>query len=239
VVPVGEGGKGRAGKLQWGTGELGVLPIWGGSERRGELHGDRAHGGINGGGGSVHARGGSVAAFYRQLRRGKGARRAGPHLGVAMGGGAVNHRCSAATEAPAGGAGNARRRGARARRQQRKPGRWRDGGEARRRGRSRRWRGAAGKGGRRRSSRGAGEQGRCQRRKKEERGPKDLTGICRNFRDCAVIRNFPLIQSSKEKVAKMKVVELFKTYNLVLGLKLRNLKYNVLFYHFVLKLNFS
>jgi hypothetical protein len=105
--------------------------------------------------------------------------------------------------------------------------------------RSRRWRGAAGNGGRWHSSRKTEEQRRRQRRKEEERGPRDLTGICRNFRDCAVIRNFPLIQSSKEKVAKMKVVELFKTYNFVLGLKLRNLKYNVLFHHFVLKLNFS
>jgi hypothetical protein len=83
------------------------------------------------------------------------------------------------------------------------------------------------------------EQGRRQRRKKEERDPRDSTGICRNFRDCTVIINFPLIQSSNEKVAKMKVVELFKTYNFVLGLKLRNLKYKVLFHHFALKLNFS
>jgi hypothetical protein len=83
------------------------------------------------------------------------------------------------------------------------------------------------------------EQRRRQRRKKEEGGPRDLTGICKNFRDCTVNRYFPLIQSSNEKMAKMKVVELFKTYNFVLGLKLRNLKYKVLFHHFALKLNFT
>jgi hypothetical protein len=77
--------RGRVGEVRWSTGELRVLSIWGGSERRVELHGDRAHGGINGGGGSVHARGGSVAAFYRQMGREEGHGRAGPHPGVATG----------------------------------------------------------------------------------------------------------------------------------------------------------
>jgi hypothetical protein len=112
-------------------------------------------------------------------------------------------------------------------------------GITRGRGRSRRWRGAAGNGGRWRSSRETEEQRRRQRRTKEEGGPRDLTGICKNFRDCTVNRYFPLIQSSNEKMAKMKVVELFKTYNFILGLKLRNLKYKVLFHHFALKLNFT
>jgi hypothetical protein len=107
------------------------------------------------------------------------------------------------------------------------------------RGRSRRWQGAAGNGERWRSSRETEEQRRRQRRKKEERGPRDLTGICKNFRDCSVNRNSPLIQSSNETMVKMEVVELFKNYNFSLGLKLRNLKYKVLFHHFALKLNFT
>jgi hypothetical protein len=107
------------------------------------------------------------------------------------------------------------------------------------RGRSRRWQGAAGNGGRWRSRRGIEEQRRRQRREEEERGPRGLTGICNNFRDCTVNRYFPLIQSSNEKMVKMKAVELFETYNFALGLKFRNLKHIVLFYYFALNLNFT
>jgi hypothetical protein len=32
----------------------------------------------------------------------------------------------------------------------------------------------------------AGEQSRCQRKKKRERGPRDLLGICKNLRDLTV-----------------------------------------------------
>jgi hypothetical protein len=103
----------------------------------------------------------------------------------------------------------------------------------------RRWRETAGNGGRWRSSRGTEEQRRRQRRKKRDRGPRDLNGNCRNFRDCTVNRNSPLIQSSNEKMVKMKVVELFKNYNFALGLKFRNLKHIVLFYYFALNLNFT
>jgi hypothetical protein len=40
-------------------------------------------------------------------------------------------------------------------------------------------------------------------------------------------------------MVKKKVVKLFKSYNFVLELKLRNLKYIVLFHHFTLKSNFT
>jgi hypothetical protein len=85
----------------------------------------------------------------------------------------------------------------------------------------------------------AAEQRSCQRRKKRGGGPRDLVGNCKNLRDFTVDRNSPLIQSSNEKMVKMKVVELFKTYNFALGLKFRNLKYKVLFHHFALKSNFT
>jgi hypothetical protein len=85
----------------------------------------------------------------------------------------------------------------------------------------------------------AAKQRSCQRRKKREGGPRDLAGNCRNFRDCTVNKNFPLIPSSNEKMVSMKVVELFKTYNFTLGLKLRNLEHTVLFYYFTLKSNFT
>jgi hypothetical protein len=83
------------------------------------------------------------------------------------------------------------------------------------------------------------EQRSCQRRKKRGGGPSDLVGNCKILRDFTVNRNFPLIQSSDEKMVKMKVVEIFKTYNFALGLKLRNPKYKVLFHHFALKSNFT
>jgi hypothetical protein len=83
------------------------------------------------------------------------------------------------------------------------------------------------------------EQRSCQRRKKRGGGPRDLVGKCKNLRDFTVNRNFPLIQSSDEKMVKKAIVELFKTYNFALGLKFRNLKYKVLFHHFALKLNFT
>jgi hypothetical protein len=40
-------------------------------------------------------------------------------------------------------------------------------------------------------------------------------------------------------MVKMKVVELFKTYNFALGPKFRKLKHTMLFYYFALKLNFT
>jgi hypothetical protein len=85
----------------------------------------------------------------------------------------------------------------------------------------------------------AAEQRSCQRRKKRGGGPRDLVGNCKNLGDFTVNRNFPLIQSSDEKMVKKEVVELFKTYNFSLGLKFRNLKYKVLFHHFALKSNFT
>jgi hypothetical protein len=83
------------------------------------------------------------------------------------------------------------------------------------------------------------KQRRCQRRKKRRRGPADLVGIYENLKDCTINEFFPLIQSSNEEMVKIEVVELFKSYNFALGLKFRNLKHNVLFYHFALKLIFT
>jgi hypothetical protein len=83
------------------------------------------------------------------------------------------------------------------------------------------------------------EQRKCQRRKKRGGGPRGFVGNCKNFRDCTVNRNFPLIQSSNEEMVKIEVVALFETYNFVLGLKFRNIKHTMLFYHFSLKSNFS
>jgi hypothetical protein len=83
------------------------------------------------------------------------------------------------------------------------------------------------------------KQRRCQRRKKREGGPRGLIGNYKNLRDCTVNRNFPLIQSSNEEMVKIEVVELLKSYNSALGLQFRNLKHNVLFYHFALKLIFT
>jgi hypothetical protein len=83
------------------------------------------------------------------------------------------------------------------------------------------------------------KQRRCQRRKKRGGGPRGFVGNCKNLRDFTVNRNFPLIQSPNEEKVKIKVVELFKSYNFALELKFRNLKYNVLFHHFALKLIFT
>jgi hypothetical protein len=82
-----------------------------------------------------------------------------------------------------------------------------------------------------------GEQSMCQRRKKRGGGPKELIGIYENLRDLIVNRIFPLIQSSNEEMVKIEVVELFKSFNFALGLKLRNLKYTALFYNFALNSN--
>jgi hypothetical protein len=54
------------------------------------------------------------------------------------------------------------------------------------------------------------KQRSCQRRKKRG-GPRDFVGNCKNLRDFTVNRNFPLIQSSDEKIVKIEVVELFKS----------------------------
>jgi hypothetical protein len=83
------------------------------------------------------------------------------------------------------------------------------------------------------------KQRRCQRRKKREGGPWGLIGKSKNLRDFTVNRNFPLIQSSNEEMVKIEVVELFKSYNFALRLQFRNLKHNVLFYHFALKSIFT
>jgi hypothetical protein len=98
----------------------------------------------------------------------------------------------------------------------------------------------AGGGGRRPEMVGGGTA--AEEMPKEEgdgRGPKGLVGNYKNFKDLTENRNSPLIQSSDEKMVKMKVVELFKTYNFALGLKFRNLKYKVLFHYFALKSNFT
>jgi hypothetical protein len=83
------------------------------------------------------------------------------------------------------------------------------------------------------------KQRRCQRRKKRGGGPRGLIGNSKNLRDFTINRNFPLIQSSNEEMVKIEVVELFKSYNFALGLKFKNLKHNILFYHFSLNLNFT
>jgi hypothetical protein len=67
------------------------------------------------------------------------------------------------------------------------------------------------------------KQRRCQRRKKRGGGLRDLVGNFKNLRDFTVNRNSLQIQSSNEKMVKIKVVELFKNYNFALGLKFRNL----------------
>jgi hypothetical protein len=46
-----------------------------------------------------------------------------------------------------------------------------------------------------------------------------------------------LIQKPNEKMIKIEVVEFFKPYNIALGFKFKNLKYNALFYNFALKSN--
>jgi hypothetical protein len=78
-----------------------------------------------------------------------------------------------------------------------------------------------------------------QRRKKREGGPRGLVGKTKTSGTSLKTENFPLIQGSDEKMVKIEVVELFKIYNFALGLKFRNLKYKVLFHHFVLKLIFT
>jgi hypothetical protein len=83
------------------------------------------------------------------------------------------------------------------------------------------------------------KQSRCQRRKKREGGSRGLIGNYKNLRDFTANRNFPLIQSSNVEMVKIEVVELFKSFNSALGLQFRNLKHNVLFYHFALKLIFT
>jgi hypothetical protein len=62
------------------------------------------------------------------------------------------------------------------------------------------------------------KQRRCQRRKKRGGGPRGFVGKSKNLRDFIVNGNFPRIQSSDEKMVKIKVVELFKSYNFALGL---------------------
>jgi hypothetical protein len=83
------------------------------------------------------------------------------------------------------------------------------------------------------------KQRSCQRRKKREGGPRGLIGISKNLRDFTVNRNFPLIQSPNEEMVKIEIVEIFKSYNFALGLKFRNLKHIIFFYHFSLNLNFT
>jgi hypothetical protein len=105
-VPACGGGKGRAGRLQWRTGKVGVLSIWGGSERRGGLHGDRAHGGNNGGGKLLYARGEGLERPFIGNRSGKGEHgKLGSGLGLPPG--EMNLGGAAATETPASGPGSA------------------------------------------------------------------------------------------------------------------------------------
>jgi hypothetical protein len=61
----------------------------------------------------------------------------------------------------------------------------------------------------------ATEQRSCQRRKKRGGGPRDLVGNCKNLTGFTVNRYSPLIQSSNEKMIKMKVVELFNPITLL------------------------
>jgi hypothetical protein len=83
------------------------------------------------------------------------------------------------------------------------------------------------------------KQRSCQRRKKREGGPRGLIGISKNLRDFTVNKIFLLIQSSNEEMVKIEIVELFKSYNFALGLKFKNLKHIIFFYHFSLNLNFT
>jgi hypothetical protein len=94
------GRKRRAGELQWGTGKVGALSIWGGKERRGKFHGDRAHGGNNGGGKLLYARGEGLERPFIGKRSGKGKH---GKLGSSLGSlpGEVNLGGAAAAGAPA------------------------------------------------------------------------------------------------------------------------------------------
>jgi hypothetical protein len=83
------------------------------------------------------------------------------------------------------------------------------------------------------------KQRRCQRRETRGGGPRDFVGKLQNLRDLTVNRIFPLTQNSNEEMVKIEVVELFKSYNLALGLKFRNLKYTALFYTFALYSNLT
>jgi hypothetical protein len=76
-------------------------------------------------------------------------------------------------------------------------------------------------GGRAEQSRGP----RARGRRREGRGPGDLFEIFRKFKVLSVNQDFSLLQRSNKKVPKMKVVEFFKLYNIVLGLKFRSSKF--------------
>jgi hypothetical protein len=65
------------------------------------------------------------------------------------------------------------------------------------------------------------------RKKREERQMDFLKGLYAISENCwgfSVKQNFPSIQNPNEEMAKMKVGELFKLYNIVLGLKFKNSK---------------
>jgi hypothetical protein len=65
------------------------------------------------------------------------------------------------------------------------------------------------------------------REKREERQMDFLKGlyvISENWRGFSVKQNFPSIQNPNEEMPKMKVGELFKLYNIALGLKFKNSK---------------
>jgi hypothetical protein len=83
------------------------------------------------------------------------------------------------------------------------------------------------------------KQRRCQRRKKRGGCPRGFVGNFKNLRDFTANRNFPLIQNPNEEMVKIEVVEFFNSYNFALGIKFRNLKHHVLFYHFALNLKFT
>jgi hypothetical protein len=63
-VPAGGGGKGRAGRLQWGTGGLLVQLVWEGNEWRVEFHGDRSSAALMGRRRGLYARGGDLGCLF-------------------------------------------------------------------------------------------------------------------------------------------------------------------------------
>jgi hypothetical protein len=61
------------------------------------------------------------------------------------------------------------------------------------------------------------------------RGAKDLIANYKNFKGLKVKLNFPLLQGSNGEMTKIKKMQLFKLYNIVLGFELKNSKYTYLF----------
>jgi hypothetical protein len=81
----------------------------------------------------------------------------------------------------------------------------------------------------------AGEQSRGPRARggrREGRGPGYLLVISKKFRDLSVNSDSSLLRRSDEKMLNMKVVEFFKLYNIVLGLRFRNSKFTAFYIAF-------